>query len=822
MVTPTQPPWIQSVPTYPSTTPLGDVLLDLHCSAPVPPLATGERLVILGDRHQPPSLLYLQDLVAIMAQTLDPRTGGTTGTLPALPALGSLSQRRSLTLLPCPSAFTDPWVLWSSLEFTPGKPGDYGFIHPSTGEFLGLLDYGSLLAAMVSRQLLGQDGPGPEAPHAEPGTLKSGDDWSGDDWSGLPHLPSDSEGWRTNDRGLDHRITCDRPAHDRLTHPPGSSDRGSLTLANASVPLEPQPTANRTAAPANVSALPLPPEDGESPQTLAAQNITLFHLNALKDKLLLRVSHELKTPITAILGLSTLLKEQTAGTLTETQTYYARLIHHSGRQLMLIVNDVLDLTRLETQSLTLNPHPINLPEAFDLALIKAKQWLLETQDVAPPSPLDASPVATDTATYRLDIPRQIPPFSADPLRFQQMVAHLLSNAFKFTGAEGSVTLQVRPWGDRWMAFNVTDTGQGIAPPQQTLLLHQEPDTCTDYQPLTQGAGLGLMLTQRLAQIHGGDLSFRSQLGQGSQFTLILPLQPQRSAIDSLALDPGASPADAGRRCFLLVTQNPHHIDHLVKCLSALNYDWLVARSRLEALEKIRRFRPWHIFLGEDLETFVDGPWQAALQRDDRPIGLSLLRSADTAPLDSRRSWTNQGPDPTSTYPVLPLPTTLQTLQIHLHPYQIIEPPSPPSNTPLTILCLRVCAADGTALSSSLLTALPSHLPQLLPQHRVLEAQDLEQANLLTRIWNPQVLLLDTSACSDPFSYVNQLQAYPALSQLPIITFDSLTTAAANQVPHLTVFPCLVLESAQPVIPKQLTDVLLPVIQMAAIYTIAPP
>jgi len=112
--------------------------------------------------------------------------------------------------------------------------------------------------------------------------------------------------------------------------------------------------------------------------------------------------------------------------------------------------------------------------------------------------------------------------------------------------------------------------------------------------------------------------------------------------------------------------------------------------------------------------------------------------------------------------------------------------------------------------------LPQHLTKIFPQHRILEAEDLEQADLLTRIWHPHVLLLDTSACQDPQGYVHHLGQYPALVDLPTVTFDLGTTAAANQIPGLAVFPCLGLsQGSTPPTVQQVSDQLLPVIQLAA-------
>ncbi|KGF72598.1 hypothetical protein DO97_07390 [Neosynechococcus sphagnicola sy1] len=195
---------------------------------------------------------------------------------------------------------------------------------------------------------------------------------------------------------------------------------------------------------------------------LAAKNVDLLQMNRLKDEFLACISHELKSPLTAVLGLSTLLKEQMLGALNPRQLRYAHLIYQSGRQLMDVVNDILDLTRIETAQLELNLAPVNIVQVCDRALKQAQQHQSWTSEVADSQPSATSAQGRSQQTEGHDA-GDIPLLSiaqapvcillegqhltvemdmglemlvADELRLRQMLANLLSNAIKFTEPGG--------------------------------------------------------------------------------------------------------------------------------------------------------------------------------------------------------------------------------------------------------------------------------------------------------------------------------------------------------------------------------------------------
>ena len=169
---------------------------------------------------------------------------------------------------------------------------------------------------------------------------------------------------------------------------------------------------------------------------LAAKNADLIQLNRLKDEFLACISHELRTPLTAMLGLSTLLKDQALGQLNERQVRYARLIHENGRHLMSVVNDILDLTRMETGQMELTLEPVGIRKVCDRAIEQARAAMQPKTSQA--ATLAGKQLADNFTDHRftLLIEPGLERIVADELRLRQMLVHLLANAFKFTELEG--------------------------------------------------------------------------------------------------------------------------------------------------------------------------------------------------------------------------------------------------------------------------------------------------------------------------------------------------------------------------------------------------
>ncbi|UKO97920.1 ATP-binding response regulator [Nostoc sp. UHCC 0870] len=526
---------------------------------------------------------------------------------------------------------------------------------------------------------------------------------------------------------------------------------------------------------------------------LAAKNADLIQLNRLKDEFLACISHELKTPLTAVLGLSRLLVDQQLGELNERQARYAGLIHQSGRHLMSVVNDILDLTRMETGQMDLTLVPVNIQSICDRALSEAKA--IHTQTSKTPSTTPKSTPRSSVVKFTMSIEPELDQIIADELRLRQMLVHLLSNAFKFTEISGEIGLRVSRW-EGWIAFTIWDTGIGIPEHQQHLIFQKFQQLENPLTRQFEGTGLGLVLTRALARLHGGDVSFLSQEGKGSQFTLLLPPSPPatgfaESEIETAEVNDSESlgkleritnttqhPLISSQRLVLVVEAVARYIQDLTDQLKTNGYRVVIARSGTEAVEKARRLQPQAIFLNPLLPLLSGWDVLTLLKSDPAARHIPVIVTATGAEKDQAFAnradgFLNLPVEAESLTPLLEkLCETPTDQQPSLNNSQEIEP-----NNPLRIL--RLVNPESESINPH-----PS-----LQEHRVIEVDDLDQAELLARVWQFDVILLDVDS-SLAQTYLQQLAKHPRLATLPLVTCDVVTTLTASQIPGLSVFPCL--------------------------------
>ncbi|MBW4645012.1 MAG: hybrid sensor histidine kinase/response regulator [Goleter apudmare HA4340-LM2] len=555
---------------------------------------------------------------------------------------------------------------------------------------------------------------------------------------------------------------------------------------------------------------------------LAAKNADLIQLNRLKDEFLACISHELKTPLTAVLGLSRLLVDRQLGELNERQARYAGLIHQSGRHLMSVVNDILDLTRMETGQMDLTLAPVQINAVCDRALSEAKSIHTQTSKATPTN----QPTSAPSPEFKLilSIEPGLDQMVADELRLRQMLVHLLSNAFKFTQVSGEIGLRVSRW-EGWIAFTVWDTGIGIPEHQQHLIFQKFQQLENPLTRQFEGTGLGLVLTRALARLHGGDVSFLSREGKGSQFTLLLPPSPPKTGFTEPEEEetetrntPIRGHAASNRQ--RVNTSAPHHptssqrlvlvveavaryIEDLTEQLKGLGYRVVIARSGTEAVEKARRLQPKAVFLNPLLPLLSGWDVLTLLKSDTATRHIPVIVTATGA--EKEQAFANRADG------FLSLPVQNQNLKPLLETLcatHTIQPSSSDSSdtnqtkTPLRIL--RLVNPD--------LESVNSHAS--LREHRVIEVDDLDQAELLARVWQFDVVLLDVES-SVAQTYLQQLIQHPRLAAIPLVTCDVVTTLAASQIPGLSVFPCLTPIGKDHSGRSQKTDALLSVLQIAS-------
>ena len=245
----------------------------------------------------------------------------------------------------------------------------------------------------------------------------------------------------------------------------------------------------------------------ERTQELNEKSRQLEVANRHKSEFLASMSHELRTPLNAIIGFSEALLERIFGEMNPKQEDYLKDIHESGRHLLSLINDILDLSKVEAGRMELDPTPFHLPKLLESALALVRERAMRhdirlTMVVAP----------------------EVGEIVADERKVKQIVLNLLSNAVKFTPDGGSVTLTVRHRDDA-IEVMVSDTGVGIADEDQVAVFEEFRQVGRDYLSKHEGTGLGLALARRFVELHGGHISVASTPGQGTTFIFTLPVQP---------------------------------------------------------------------------------------------------------------------------------------------------------------------------------------------------------------------------------------------------------------------------------------------------------
>lgn len=328
-----------------------------------------------------------------------------------------------------------------------------------------------------------------------------------------------------------------------------------------------------------------------------------------KSDFLANMSHELRTPLNSSLILAKLLADNADENLTPEQVRYAQTIQSSGNDLLNLINDILDLSKIEAGHVEIRPEPVSIE--------RSAASLRQLFD-----PLAAGKGLTFTVDVAADAP---PVIETDPMRLEQVLKNLLANAIKFTET-GSVGVSIRPLGDARIAFSVTDTGIGIAEDQQRRIFEAFHQADSTISRRFGGTGLGLSISRELVRLLGGTIRLESRPGAGSTFTVVIPetFDAARPAAPApvagpLAPVPAPVPApmppaaraaadeerivdddrlratDQGRK--LLIIEDDRTFATILRDLAReLKFEALVAGTAQEALDLARRFMPSAIVL----------------------------------------------------------------------------------------------------------------------------------------------------------------------------------------------------------------------------------
>ena len=466
--------------------------------------------------------------------------------------------------------------------------------------------------------------------------------------------------------------------------------------------------------------------------TLRRTNEELARASAAKSDFLAAMSHELRTPLNAIIGFSEMLMAPVGdiGRRGLDVVDHAGHIHGAGLQLLDLINEVLDLARVEAGRLELHREP------FDLAVLARRT-------------LDSMRPLADRRGVRVDVAGDGPvELTADPNRVRQVIYNLVSNAIKFSPEGGVVRVRVGTDGED-ATISVQDDGPGISAAEQGLVFEAFSQGSAG-RTRTDGAGLGLALSRQLAEAHGGAIELTSAQGHGSTFTLRIPVDVPSEAIKTVGRD--------GRRLVLVIEDDPGSVALLRSWLEPEGYAIAVATTGEEGLQLARNLLPDAVIL-DILLPGLDG-WdvlqQLRVERrtrsipilivsvvEDRQLGLALgaadyfVKPVDRDPLLERLRWA----------------TRTRT-----------------GDAALVVLAID----DDHAAHAAYRTALDGAA-------RVLSATDAEEAIRLAREAAPDAILLDlTLGDVSPFALLAELKRSALTRDVPIFALTSHPLSDADK------------------------------------------
>jgi signal transduction histidine kinase/CheY-like chemotaxis protein len=323
-----------------------------------------------------------------------------------------------------------------------------------------------------------------------------------------------------------------------------------------------------------------------------AVNLQLEIASRHKSEFLANMSHELRTPLNAIIGFSEVLLERMFGELNEKQDEYLNDIYSSGTYLLSLINDILDLSKIEAGKLELELGLFDLRQLLENSLVMVKERAL-----------------AHGITLSLDITDNIDVLIGDERKVKQILFNLLSNAVRFTPDKGQVGIKASKV-EQGVQIAVWDTGVGIDPEDQGRIFEEFQQVADPLSGKSEGTGLGLALARKFVELHGGTIWVESHPGQGSTFTCTMPLTGEHGAIaqppsaGASAAQTGLSPVASGP-LVLVIEDDPKSASLLNIYLSEAGYAVDIAGDGEEGLEKMRRLAPVAVIL-DVLLPKVDG------------------------------------------------------------------------------------------------------------------------------------------------------------------------------------------------------------------------
>ena len=338
----------------------------------------------------------------------------------------------------------------------------------------------------------------------------------------------------------------------------------------------------------------------EQNRALELANEQIQQANRLKSEFLANMSHELRTPMNAIVGFTKIVHRKAAAQLEQRQVDNLERVLQSSEILMALINDILDLSKIEAGRLEV------VSEPFDMrGLIEG---CIDT----------VSPMLKAGVKLRTHLSRQLDKVESDPSRVRQIVINLLSNAAKFTET-GEIRVGLRPISGDRVSVTVTDSGIGIPPESIDYIFDEFRQVDGTTTRKYGGTGLGLSISRKLAQMLGGDIEVSSVVGEGSTFAVTLPLR--FSEAEETATEPteSATPQPVvgeGSRIVLAIDDDPNVISLITQEIEEEGYQVVGAQRALEGIEKANDLHPHAITL-DIMMPGMDG-WEAICRLKENP------------------------------------------------------------------------------------------------------------------------------------------------------------------------------------------------------------
>ena len=455
----------------------------------------------------------------------------------------------------------------------------------------------------------------------------------------------------------------------------------------------------------------------------------LQRASELKSHFLSNMSHEFRTPLNSVMALSQILLDRLDGELTAEQEKQVRFIRSSAQDLMDLVNDLLDLAKVEAGKVTIRPTNFTVGSLFSTL-----RGMLR-------------PLLSQNSSLRLvfDEPEEDFELYSDEAKVSQILRNFVSNALKFT-ERGEVRVSVSRDHDNMLLFSVTDTGIGIAEEDQERIFQEWMQVEGKLQKAAKGSGLGLPLSRKLAQLLGGNVYVKSQLGLGSTFVAAIP--PAFSGSTEVVYVPEVKrELDANKLPVLVVEDNPEAMFVYEKYLKGTKFQVIPARDIKEASEALDAFRPVAVIL--DILLQGEHSWELLRRLRSGPDTSNIPVYVVTV-VDNQQKALRLGADGFHTKPVDRSWLLDQLERVGGAKNQ------------------AVLIVDDDATSRYLLTGVLGNTG-----YRLLEAATGEEGLRVAREQKPALVILDLAMAGlNGFEVLQQLKQQPETINIPVVVHTS--------------------------------------------------